>query len=750
MSEELNLVKDLALILISAGVFTVISKALKQPLILGYILAGFLVGPHMGFFPSISSTETVDQWSEIGIIFLMFALGLDFSIRKMIKVGSSALIIAGCKFIGIFLLGFIVGRAMDWTSMESIFLGGLLSMSSTAIVIKAYDDMGLNSRPYAPLVFGTLVFEDIIAILLMVLLSTMAVSNSFAGGEMLFNLAKLGFFLILWFLVGIYLLPSILKKAKAFLTDEILLIVSIGLCFGMVSLAQTAGFSSALGAFVMGSILAETLEGERILHLVGGIKNLFSAIFFVSVGMMVDPHVIMNHLGVVIVLVTVVITGHIFFSFAGAILAGQGIYKAINTGFSLSQLGEFGFILAGLGTSLGVMRDFIYPIIVAVSVITTFTTPYMIRLASPAEKFLIDRLPDRWISLMEPSGTSADASSKAAQNEWKKLLKSYLLRVLMYGVVLLAIVLCSDRYLDGVVDSILPDWSRPAHNMICTVITLAVMTPFLFGLAVQAGSMNVHNLLVEREENIWPVLSLILLRIAIAMGFVVVVVAGHFTLSYWSILLIILTGGAFLFVARRSVHKFNRLEKRFFENLNEKELEARRQAPIAAGIRDTLAGYDVHLERISVNPDSVFAGKMLRDVPIRSASGANIIKIERGTANILIPGATEFVYPCDTLLAVGTTLQLESLRKMMETGDGRHQKDSQSQEFTVEMVTLSASSPLVGKTLVEADLRASGCMLISIMRQGQISVNPRPELIFAPGDIVWIAGERESINWYRQ
>lgn len=748
MSEELNLVKDLALILISAGVFTIVSKALKQPLILGYIVAGFLVGPHMGFFPSITSTETVDQWSEIGIIFLMFALGLDFSIKKMIKVGSSALIIAGCKFVGIFLLGFIVGRAMDWTSMESIFLGGLLSMSSTAIVIKAYDDMGLNSRPYAPLVFGTLVFEDIIAILLMVLLSTLAVSNSFAGGEMLFNLAKLAFFLILWFLVGIYMLPILLKKAKAFLTDEILLIVSIGLCFGMVSLAQAAGFSSALGAFVMGSILAETLEGERILELIGGIKNLFSAIFFVSVGMMVDPHVIMEHWGVVLVLVTVVIAGHIFFSFAGAILAGQGIYKAIHTGFSLSQLGEFGFILAGLGTTLGVMRGFIYPIVVAVSVITTFTTPYMIRLASPAEKWLMKTFPDRWISIMEPSENSSDTGSKAARNEWKKLLRSYIMRVVMYGVILLAIVICSDRYLDGFIDRILPDWGSPVHNIICTVITLLVMTPFLFGLAVQAGSMNVHNLLKEKEENIWPVLSLILLRIAIAMSFVVVVIASHFTLSYWSILLIILTGGAFLFFARRSVHKFNRFEQRFFENLNEKELEQRRQAPIAAGIRDTLEGYDVHLERISVNPDSVFAGQMLRDVPIRSASGANIIKIERGSANILIPGASEYVYPCDTLLAVGTTAQIEALRNMMESGHVKQQKESQPQEFTVDMITLSQTSPLVGKNLIEADLRASGCMLISIMRDGQLAVNPKPDLIFAPGDMVWIAGEKSSINWY--
>ena len=381
MSEELNLVRDLAVILVSAGVFTIISKALKQPPVLGYIIAGLLVGSHISFFPGITSQETVSQWSEIGMIFLMFGLGLEFSFKKLLKVGSSALVAAGTKFIGVFILGFVTAQAMSWSLMESVFLGGLLSMSSTMVVIKSYEDLGLKEKPYSGMVFGTLVVEDLIAILLMVLLSTMAVSQSFAGKELMLNILKLVFFLILWFLVGIFLIPTILRKVKDVLNDEILLLVSIGLCFGMVFLANAVGFSSALGAFVMGSILSETVEGEHIERIVEPLKNLFGAIFFVSVGMMIDPGVILEHWVMVLFLSLLVIVSHIVFAGAGIILTGKGLDNAVKVGFSLAQLGEFGFIIASVGCSLGVMRSFIYPVIISVSVITTFTTPYTIKAA---------------------------------------------------------------------------------------------------------------------------------------------------------------------------------------------------------------------------------------------------------------------------------------------------------------------------------------------------------------------------------
>ena len=568
--EEANLVKDLALILISAGVFTIISKALKQPLILGYIVAGFLVGPHMGLFPTVTSTAEVKEWSDIGIIFLLFALGLEFSFKKLIKVGSSALITAITQCVGMFILGFLVGEAIGWSNMESIFLGGMLSMSSTTIIIKAYDDLGYKDRPFAPLVFGALVFEDLIAVVLMVLLSTMAVSNKFAGGEMLMGLAKLVFFLILWFLVGIYMIPTILKKAHKYLNDEILLLVSLGLCFVMVSLASVAGFSEALGAFVMGSILAETLESEHIMHLTKGIKDLFGAIFFVSVGMMVDPHVIAEHWGTILVLTITVMAGILFFSTSGAVLAGQGLDNAVHAGFSLAQLGEFSFIIAGLGVSLGVMRDFIYPVIITVSVITTFTTPYMIKAGTPAYQYLIKKLPEQFVAKINSFSSQERNNTAAAQNEWKRLIKEVSLRVLLYGVILIAIDLGSHLFLDKIIISRLDGFTPFVRNLISVVITLVVMSPFLVGIAISGDEINRSSikLIKARQANVWPVISLALLRILIAMGFVLSVIATHFNLAFWTFLLILISGVAFFFIGRRSISKFTIVEDRFMANVD--------------------------------------------------------------------------------------------------------------------------------------------------------------------------------------
>ena len=751
--EEANLVKDLALILISAGVFTIISKALKQPLILGYIIAGFLVGPHMGLFPTVTSTETVEQWSEIGIIFLLFALGLEFSFKKLLKVGSSALITAMTQCVGMFILGFVVGEALGWSNMESIFLGGMLSMSSTTIIIKAYDDLGYMDKPFAPLVFGALVFEDLIAVVLMVLLSTMAVSNKFAGGEMLMGLFKLVFFLILWFLVGIYLIPTLLKKAHKYLNDEILLLVSIGLCFVMVTLASLAGFSEALGAFVMGSILAETLESEHITHLVKGIKDLFGAIFFVSVGMMVNPQVIAEHWGPILVLTITVMVGILFFSTSGAVLAGQGMENAVHAGFSLAQLGEFSFIIAGLGVSLGVMRDFIYPVIITVSVITTFTTPYMIKAGTPAYKYLIRKLPPQFMARINAFSGERD-NSAAAQNEWKKLIKELALRMLLYGVVLIALNLGSHMFLDKFLNSRLDSLTPFVRNLISVVVTLVVMSPFLVGFAVSGDQIakSSNKLVKEKRSNVLPVISLALLRILIAMGFVISVIASHFNLAFWTLLLILISGVAFFFIGRRSIKKFTIVEDRFMANLNEKEQQQRRMTPVTSSVTDKMARYNVKTDMITISADSLYAGKPLHDLPFRHKSGVNIVKIVRGSRTIMIPTGDEVVFPFDKLLAVGTREQLAEFRKDMAENVYTAEKTASDalapREFQLESITLKDDSWLTGKTLRETDMRSYGCMVISVVSEGQITTNPKPDYRFKAGDIVWLAGEKSACEWW--
>ena len=750
MTEEVNLVRDLALILISAGVFTIISKALKQPLILGYIIAGFLIGPNIHFFPGISSTETVQQWSEIGMIFMMFGLGLEFSFKKLMKVGSSAIVTALTKFLGVFVIGFATGQALGWTMLESIFLAGLLSMSSTMVVLKSYQDMGMKDRPWAGMVFGTLVVEDLIAIVLMVLLSTMAVSQQFEGKEMLMNIAKLSFFLILWFLVGIYIIPTLLEKAKKYLSDEILLIVSIGLCFGMVALATSVGFSSALGAFVMGSILAETIESEHIDKIVEPIKNLFGAIFFVSVGMMVAPAQISAHWQIIFLLAVIVILTHILFGAAGIILTGNGLKNGVYTGFSLAQLGEFGFIIAGVGVSLGVMRDFIYPVIIAVSVITTFTTPFMIKLAGPSYNLLSKKLPKNWIEKMNAAGSSAKDTA-LAHNEWHKLLKAYLTRIVLYGVILLAIYIGSKIYLAPAVKHLLPSWVGTERKILDVAITLAAMSPFLYGLGINSGSINesAPKLIKEKQSNIWPLIGLTLVRSFIVIAMVLVVISSYFQLAGWTVFAIILAGLLFILFARRSMHKFNQLEQHFLSNYNEREEVERRSKPVSNSVRQKLADYGVNTVSLTLAQESSLAGTCLKDIPFRSESGANIIKITRGRKNIIVPSGDVMLFPNDKLLAVGTNDQIEKLRAMIDatipTLD--ELEDTADINFEIKSVTLTADSFLTGKTLRSANLRRYQCMVISVLHCEEIVTNPEPDFMFNEGDTAWLAGDLQSLGW---
>jgi len=748
MSEEMKLVTELAIILIAAGVFTIISKALKQPLILGYIVAGFLVGPHLGLFPQFSP-ESVKEWSELGIIFMLFSLGLEFSFKKILKIGSSALITAGTICVGMMLMGLLVGPLMGWTMMESLFLGGLLSMSSTTIILKSYNDMGLKNKPHASLLFGILVFEDLIAVLLMVLLSTMAVSNRFAGSDMLMAFAKLAFFLILCFLIGIYVLPTLLSKARRYINDEILLLTSIGLCFAMVVLANKVGFSSALGAFIMGSLLSETIEGEHVERITSSIKDLFGAIFFVSVGMMVNPAVIAEHWGMILVITLLAMGGILTFSTGGVLLSGGSLDNAVRTGFSLAQLGEFSFIIAGVGTSLGVMRDFIYPIIIAVSVITTFTTPYMIKAAEPALELIRRKVPANLLARIESRSRADGETSKAESSEWKHLLQSYFIRVGLYSILLIAILIVSHTIFNRPAGQLIASVSPLAQNIISTAVTIAVMAPFLFGLSVTGGSISkpASKLLKEKRSNAWPILAMMLFRAALGTFFVLVAIEDHLNLSWWIILVIVLAVFIGFLYARNSMQKIGSLEKRFLANYNEKEELQRKASPVSSSVREIMKGYDVHIEKVKLTGDFKYVGKTLREMPFRHTTGVNIVKIVRGSKSILIPSGGEPIYPADTLLAVGTSAQLEAFRKCVN--ENSKPAATVNEEFSLECITLEECSVLVGKTLRDSDMRGAGCLVISILKNGNLITNPAPDTMFEVGDMVWLSGEKSSVEWFK-
>ncbi len=748
MPENLHLVTELAIILIAAGVFTILSKAAKQPAILGYIVAGFLVGPHLGLFPQFSA-EAIDEWSEIGIIFLMFGLGLDFSFKKLLKIGTNALITAGTTCIGMFIVGTTLGSLLGWSTMEGIFLGGLMGMSSTTIIIKTYGEMNLMGKPYAPQIFGALVFEDLIAILLMVLLSAMAVTGEFEGKEMLMGILKLVFFLILWFLVGIYLIPLILKKAEKFLNDEILMIVSIGLCFTMVVLANLAGFSSALGAFVMGSILSETVEGKRIESLTGKIKDLFGAIFFVSVGMMVDPAVIAQYWPVIILIAASAVIGILVFSTFGTLLSGQGTNNSIHTGFTLAQLGEFSFILAGVGCSLGVMRGFIYPVIISASVVTIIATPFFIKLGDPVADWVDRKLPARVLAFLNPKA-DAGKNSKAEQNEWKSLLKHYFIRIALYSVITLAVAVACHTYLSSILVNLFGNLPSSVVNWIDLTLTLALISPFLFGMVVSGRSVrtSADKLLSSNPARRWPLLALICLRAILATSFVVTITVNHFRLVWWAVLILYVTAVLlFVFIARKSASRITRLENTFLMNLNSKEEKERKAAPVSTEINRKLSDYDITIRSFTISPEFRYIGKTLRDMPFRKDSGINIIKILRGSKSIIIPGGDQIVYPGDILLAVGAGTQLDRFAEMIaELSDTRPSED---EEFTVEPLTLTEESHLCGKMLRQLDMRKNSCMIVSMIdKEGHHKANPSPELVLTAGDTVWIAGERSSVEWY--
>ncbi|MBR4647003.1 MAG: cation:proton antiporter [Bacteroidales bacterium] len=571
MSENLRLVADLALILTSAGVVTVIFKLLKQPLVLGYLVAGFLVGPHLHIFPTVADTTDVEVWSEIGIIFMMFGVGLEFSFKKLMSVGSKAFITAFIGIIGMIGVGALLGLIMGWGAMESIFLGGMLSMSSTAIIVKAFDDMKLKDQPFASLTTVVLIIQDIVAVVMMVLISTVAASkNSAPGKEMLMSIVKLVFFLILWFVVGIYLIPTLLRKFKKYINDENLLIISIGLCFAMVIIANSVGFSSALGAFVIGSILAETAESQRIEHLTESIKNLFSAIFFVSVGMMIDPQILAQYWKLILSLVIITLVVKAFVCSASAVVAGANLEDSIKSGFTLSQIGEFAFIIASVAVAQHVMPSYIYPVIIASSVITTFTTPYWIKLATPVYNGLEKRMSPKTKSTLDEYALFG--SSNEGKKNWSSIIKSTISNVLVFSVLSFATLALLFEILIPFVKKLpyiemIPKWG---FNTLAAIGSLLAISPFLFGIV--RNSPKVHelyrNLVKENRANMLAVIVWTLVRFVIVFYFVFSILVKFFKFTKWVIVLIALAVIFLIVLSRRNLNRFASMERKFKTNLN--------------------------------------------------------------------------------------------------------------------------------------------------------------------------------------
>lgn len=747
MEEGLHLVNDLALILISAGIMTLIFKKLKQPLVLGYIVAGFLVGPHFDFFPTIIEEASIAEWSEIGIIFLLFGLGLEFSFKKLFKVGSTAYITAGCEIILTFLIGMLVGYLMNWSVTECIFLGGMLSMSSTTIVIKAFEDLKLKGEKFADISLVVLIIQDLVAILMLVLLPTIAVGKNISGSEMIFSILKMVFFLVLWFLIGIYIFPTFFKKSKKLLNEETLLIISVGLCFGMVALATYTGFSSAFGAFVMGSILGETVESKNIEHNLKSVKDLFGAIFFVSVGMMVDPKIIADYWFPILVLSLVTIFGKTLVSAFGVIIAGKGIKTGLQTGFSLAQVGEFAFIIATLGNSLGVMKPEIYPMIIAVSVITTFTTPYGIRLAAPIANGIESRLPQKLKIRLE--NYSKRQNTVNLESEWKTLIKYFCKRIAIYSIILFAITLAARNWLYPFMETKLEGLHPILIGAINFLITLLVMSPFISGLLVQKKKIKplVSKLWNDSRFNRGGIVAITILKYFLCIFFIAFALFQTFTWNKWVLLLIAVAMLIILLLSRLSLKRYSRIEVTFMSNLNSKEDEDARQRPIRKNINDKLSQHDIQLTRFDVPASSELVGKTIIELNLRKRFGINIVKIERGKKFINLPSGKEIIFPHDQIVAIGTEDQNREFSMFMEA-EKQHENELQQGDsnITLESFVVEKRSNINGKALRDCGARLLGCMIVGIDKNDRQITNPDPNYVFETDDVVWVVGEKENIK----
>ncbi len=744
MSEIPVLISDLAVILICAGLVTLLFKWLKQPVVLGYIVAGILSGPVCKYTPTVMDSGSIETWSEIGVIFLLFTLGLDFSFKKLVKVGGTAVIAAITVVLGMMFVGYATGLALGWGSMNSLFLGGMLSMSSTTIIYKAFDDMGLRNQQFSGVVLGILVVEDLFAVLMMVLLSTLAVSKHVEGAEMLNSVMRLGLFLVFCFIVGIYLVPSLLQLCRKYLNDETLLVVSLGLCLTMVMIAVFAGFSSALGAFIMGSLLAETVEAERIERLVKPVKDLFGAVFFVSVGMMIDPQMLWEYKIPILLLTLIVMGGQITFGTFGVLLSGQPLKVAVQSGFSLAQIGEFAFILAALGQSLKVTDSFLYPIVVAVSVITTFFTPYMIRFSEPAYRRLEGRIPSKLRRfLMHYASGSTTIHQKSA---WNKLLKALVGIVGVYASVTFVLIFVWLQYVSPLITNNIHGWQG---NILSLVIILALISPLLRAIMMKKNrSTEFRQLWNDRKINRGPLISLILLRIILCVILVMIPVVRLLNTAVgYMWVFAALTVITIIFSKKLKKHSIL-MERHFLSNLTAREVDAAKHSTIRQSFANHMLERDLHLADFEVRQNSPSVGKRLRDLDFRKICNVNVVTIVRGDLRINIPGGNERLYPFDKIVVVGADSDLEHFRTYVEEKYEDYQKQVHETAGTVsiEQFQVTADSALVGHSIQESGIRERAeCLVIGIERGDCSLKNPDPATCFEAGDLVWIVGERKHM-----
>lgn len=744
MEQLPRLVIDLSVILITAGVVTLLFKRLRQPLVLGYIVAGFLSGPYFPYTPTVTDMHSIETWASIGVIFLMFTLGLEFSFKRILKVGAGPVIAACCVMFFMIGIGSAVGHLFRWSYMDSLFLGGMLAMSSTTIIYKALDDLGLRQQKFAGEVLSVLILEDILGILLMVALSAMAVSRHFEGTMLAGSLLKLGFFLILWFLVGVYLVPLFLRRARRWMNRETLLVVSVGMCFALVVMASGAGYSSAFGAFMMGSILAETTEAENIERVVEPLRNLFGAIFFVSVGMLVRPEVLVEYWLPICVITLAVVLGQAVFGTAGFLLSGQSLKVAMRCGFSLAQIGEFAFIIASLGTTLGVTSGFLYPVVVAVSIVTTFLTPYMIRAAVPAYGWVARCLPRPMRHALD-AGRSARHEARSPSLA-KQIASALLVQVGAYLTLSVAVILLSFSSILPFCRGVFGHWPG---NAVCGLLTLLAASPFLRAIVMRKNHSEAFKAAARRGK--WARWAL---RLTLLVRFVLAAAVVYYVLNFLSpfswilhcAAAALLLGG--MIRSKRVKFVSIRMERRFLQNLRSREVASGAEGEARPGYAGRLLSRDLHLAQLELPEDSAWGGRALRELNFGHADGIMIAAVVRGQHRINIPDGNTVLFPGDRLEAIGDDASMEAFARRMETEVASVPENSESGVMLLRRLIVGPVSSLVGKTLGESGLRSRyRCMAVGFEEDGTDALAvATAERVIRSGDAIWTVGEEEALN----
>lgn len=740
------LIRDLAVILAVAGIVTLIFQRIRQPVVLGYIVAGMLVGPHLGknlpFIPQVTDLPNIHTWAEIGVIVLMFSLGLEFSFKKLSRVGISASLTALFEMTGMWALGYGLGRYFGWNPTQSIFLGAMLAVASTTIILKSLEELRLKTRRFSEHIFGILVVEDLVAILILVALSSLGA----AGGVSGLTLMRSGFQLLLvltgWFVLGYFLVPRAIRYVGRLASEELLTILALGFCFALAVSASKLGYSPALGAFIMGSILAESTESFRIEEAIKPLRNVFGAIFFVSVGMLMELEPIIEHWDWILILAASLIIAKTKLVTLGALLTGQTLRTSIQVGMGLANIGEFSFIIAGLGLSLHLTHPDLYPIAVSVSILTAFTTPYFIRSSNRFAKWFEARLPitvshglTRYAAL-----TQERRSRHANRAEFYRLLMRWLLSGLLLT---LAFVVSGELIKPWVIGH---GWSESNANLAAWCAALLIGAPFFWSMFSAFRSFSFESTeaskapheLHARKPTFGTALITRLLTLIWLGGLTYGFLPGRPAL-----LVIAALFAVFFAVFFKTLGASYRWLERQFLTAFEPAPKTRRRTDVLR----QLAPWDAHLVRIKVHPNAEIAGKKISEAALRSRHNINVIAIQRGLKTIVAPRAADMIFPKDELLVLGTDEEIEATRLKIENPPGLETRFEPLSGYELREIEITANSRFLGLAIRDTQLRDEyGAIVVGLERGEQRMLNPDIQLELVLGDRLWIAGEVEQLK----